>query len=56
MIEVSVHDESKEDGQKVVVCNTQVRNCSSRVKHIAESTIWPRGGGGVKGGGGKWLK
>ena len=34
--------ESKEDGQKVVTTNTEVRNCSSGVKCIGGGTIWPR--------------
>lgn len=42
MIDVSDSGESKEDGQKVASSNTEVRNCSSRVKQIEAGTIWPR--------------
>lgn len=42
LIDVSDGGESKEDGQKVVSSNTEVRNCSSRVKRIEAGTIWPR--------------
>lgn len=52
MIDVSDCGESKEDGQKVVTSNTEVRNCSSRVKRIGGGTIWQRRkekmGGGVR--------
>lgn len=42
MIEVSDCGESKEDGQKVVTSNTEVRNSSSKVRCIGGATIWPR--------------
>lgn len=42
MIDVSDCGESKEDGQKVVTSNTEVRYCSTGVKHIGEGTIWQR--------------
>lgn len=42
MIDVSDGGESKEDGQKVASGNTEVTNCSSRVKRIEAGTIWPR--------------
>lgn len=41
-MDVSDSGESKEDGQKVASGNTEVRNCSSRVKQIEAGTIWPR--------------
>lgn len=41
MIDVSDCGESKEDGQKVASSNTEVRNCSSRVKQIKADSIWP---------------
>lgn len=41
MIDVSDCGESKEDGQKVASSNTEVRNCSSRVKQIKVDAIWP---------------
>ncbi len=44
MIDVSDWGESKEDGQKVLTSNTEVRNCSSRVKRIGGGTIWPMRG------------
>lgn len=44
MIDVSDSGESKEDGQKVASSNTEVRDCSSRVKQIEAGTIWPRKG------------
>lgn len=42
MIDASDGGESKEDGQKVASGNTEVRNCSSRVKQIEAGTIWPQ--------------
>lgn len=41
MIDVSDCGESKEDGQKVASSNTEVKNCSSRVKRIKADAIWP---------------
>lgn len=39
MIDVSGGGESKEDGQKVVTSDTNVRDRSSRVKRIGGGTI-----------------
>lgn len=40
LIDVSDCGESKEDGQKVASSNTEVKNCSSRVKQIKADSIW----------------